>query len=315
MENNNSIKGKVVIPFLESVAEESKPAVEKFVASTGITSEEIANFKTFDEFLSAYKPKTQSGDWISTLPEEQRAVVGIKGWKTPSDMLKSYNEVEKLVGLEKIAMPRKDKSGSYKKGELERVLTQLGAPKEAKDYMLSANFKSPEGLEIDEQEMANFKEASHKLGLLPHQFAGLMDYFTAYLGRGLEAQKKTNETSFNEANLNLRTKWGSTYDEKVKLANMILRSFVEDRTQSEAIVKKYGNDSVIIELLANIGDNLSEDSLVKKGMSGLLLTPNAAQVEINKIKSDSKHPYLNAGHPDHQYWVNRMAELYKLANP
>ena len=308
-------RGEVVIPFIESVSEGQRPAVASFITNAGATTEDIAGYKSFDEFLSGYKPKVPSSDWTSTLEPDHKTVVGVKGWKTPADAIKGYSELEKLVGHEKIAMPKKDKDGNYEKGEFERVMSQLGLPKDSKEYKESVNFKLPEGVKLDEKFSAEFKAEAHKVGLLPHQYAFVMDKLASVLQQGMQAQKESNEKAYNESILNLRSKWGSTYDAKSKIANDVLKNFVDPKLGAD-IIKKYGNDPALIELLANVGGNLSEESLLKSGMSGSLLSPEAAKAEKNNILTDSSHPgnkaYFNAEHPQHQYWVDKVYELNKL---
>jgi len=301
---------EIVIPFIDTVAEESKPAVTQFIANSGATTEEIANFKSLDEFLSGYKPKAQ-GDWTTSLEAEHKALLGVKGWKTPGDAIKGYSELEKLVGHEKIAMPKKDANGNYEAGELDRVMAQLGRPKDPKEYKPSANFKLPDGMAIDAKFMEGFNSRLHKAGFLPHQYALVMDELALVLNQGTQAQKDANEKAFNEAALNLRNKFGLAYPEKEKLANNVLRTFA-DQTQGDAIAKKYGNDPLIIEILANIGESLSEEALIRTNMSGTLLSPEAAKLEKENIMADSKHPYYLAEHPQHQYWVNKVMELNKM---
>jgi len=306
-------RGEVVIPFIESVAEESRPAVESFITNSGATSEDVAGFKSFDEFLSGYKPKAPAaqGDWTTSLDAEHKALVGVKGWKTPGDTIKGYSELEKLVGHEKIAMPKKDKDGNYEQGELDRVMTQLGRPKDPKEYKPSANFKLPEGMALDAKSMGDFNAKLHKAGFLPHQYALVMDELATVLNQGTQAQKDANEKAFNESALALRNKWGVAYDEKAKLANNVLRNFADPK-QGDAIAKKYGNDPVIIEMLANIGGNLSEEALTRSDMSGVLLSPEAAKLEKDKILADPKHPYYDAGHHQHDYWVDKVMQLNKM---
>ena len=97
-------RGEVVIPFIDSVEEGQRPAVSSFITNTGATNEDIANFKSFDEFLAGYKPKTQAVDWTSTLDADHKALVGVKGWKTPADTIKGYSELEKEP-YQNIALP------------------------------------------------------------------------------------------------------------------------------------------------------------------------------------------------------------------
>jgi hypothetical protein len=302
---------EVVIPFIDSVAEEQRPAVETFIANTGVTSEDIAGYKTFDEFMSGYKPKA-TPDWIGTLEPDHKATVGVKGWKTPGDAIKSYHELEKLVGAEKLAMPKKDKDGNWEKGELERVMTQLGLPKDAKEYKESENFKLPDGLQIDEKLQTEFKARAKEAGLLPKQYAFMMDELAGMLQRGTQLKKENEVKNYNESMLNLRSKWGLAFDQKAKLANAILANFAADPTKGKEIADKYGNDPAIIELLANVGENMSEESLTRTNMSGALLDPAAAKLEIAKINETRHKELMDATHPQHMYWVNRREEFYKM---
>jgi hypothetical protein len=223
-------------------------------------------------------------------------------------------DTERYMGSEKIPVPRKDKNGNYEKGELERVMSVLGLPKTPDEYKTSEKFALPEGVEIDAQMLKDFQVRAHQAGFLPHQYAFMMDELANILAKGEEQKAADSEKAYNEAALALRTKFGATYAQKEKLANNVLRTF-SDKTKGAEIIEKYGNDPLIIELLANIGDNLSEDALTKIGVAGGLLTPEAAAEEIKKIRADLNHPYFKAEHPDHQYWINRMNELYKMVTP
>jgi hypothetical protein len=307
--------GELVIPFIESVAEESRPAVTTFIQNTGATNEDIASYKTLDEFMTGYKPKTPSApEWNSALPDEEKAFVNVKGWKNPVDTIKGYRELEKLVGHEKIAMPKKDKSGNYEPGELERVMTQLGRPVDPKDYKVSANFKLPDGVQIDEKLQAEFNAKLHKAGFLPHQYSLVMDELANMLNRGTAAIKDNQEKSFNDATLALRTKWGMAYEEKTKLANSVLRNFAADQASGLKLVEKYGNDPAVIELMANIGSGLSEESLTRVNMLTSMLTPESAKLEIDKINREHAKELLDANHPEHKYWLDKRAEYYRMAN-
>ena len=304
-------RGEVVIPFIDSVEEAQRPAVTTFITNSGATTEDLANFKSMDEFMTGYKPKSQ-GDWTTSLDADHKALVGVKGWKTPGDAIKSYSEIEKLVGHEKIAMPKKDKDGNYEPGEFERVMTQLGMPKDAKEYKTSANFKLPEGVNIDPKLETEFKARARAAGLLPGQYAFMMDELSGMLTRGGQSMKEAQEKNFNESVLNLRTKWGSAYDSKAQLANRVLSTFA-DQNKAAEIVKKYGNNPEIIEILANVGENLSEESLVKVGMSGTSMSPEEANIQIMKVREERKKELNDASHPAHKYWLDRLDELYRFA--
>lgn len=272
----------------------------------------LANFNTIGDLVKGHVELSKKPvEWTSGLDEGQKTLLTAKGWKTPADILKSYSDIEKYMGHDKIAMPRKGADGKYEPGELERVLNTLGVPTDAKNYKTSAEFKLPDGVSLDATQLEAFKVGAQKQGFLPHQFSFVMDQLSAMLTKGAKDREEANNKSFNEASLGLRSKWGVAYDDKMKLANRVLNTF-GDKTKGSEIVSKYGNDPYIVEILANIGESLSEEGLSKVGISGDLLTPDAAQMEINKIKADPKHAYFNASHPEHKFWVDKMEELYRM---
>jgi hypothetical protein len=305
--------GNLAPEWISEVQETQRPAVESFINNSGATQEDLAGFKSFDEFLSGYKPKTQPVDWTSTLDADHKALVGVKGWKTPQDAIKSYKELEHLVPAEKIAMPFKDKEGNFNQADFERVMTQLGRPKDPKEYKTSTNFKLPEGMKIDPQLQADFNAKLHKAGFLPHQYALVMDELGLMLDRGTKAEKEAEERDFNESTLNLMNKWGSSaYAQRAKLANNVLATF-SDKTKTAEIIKKYGNNPEIIELLSNIGGSLSEESLVKVNMSGISLSPAEAKAQIAQIRSEHIKELMDENDPQHKYFVDKIDELTRVS--
>jgi len=262
--------------------------------------------------------KTQNPEWTSGLDDSQKATLAAKGWKMPGDVMKGYSEIEKYMGHDKIPAPRKNSDGTYADGELDRVLGALGAPKDANDYKTSENFKLPDGVGLDPQFVAGFKAECKKAGMLPHQFSFVMDKLASTLNDGQQQTTTAKNKASEDASMALRSKWGAAYDQNVALANKVLNTF-GDKEQGKAIAAAYGNDPNMLALLANIGENLSEEGLDKVGISGTLITPDAAAMEIKRVMADPKHAYMDASHPEHKYWAGdaktkgRMQELYKMS--
>jgi len=251
-----------------------------------------------------------AGDWQAGLDETSKAVITTKGWKAPGDVIKSYHELEKLVPSDKIAMPRKDKDGNYDPEDLHRVLTQLGAPKDATGYKPSANFKLPEGLEIDETVLEGFKTRAHKAGLLSQHYAFVMDELAGILQRGQTQQAEAKKKEFDDASLKLRETFGVKLPEIEKMANMILNTF--GGKNGAAIAKKYGNDPVIIELLGNIAGSLSEEGLHRTNIGGEIKSPAEARLEIDKINREQAAVLKDANHPEHKFWMSKLDVLYAM---
>jgi len=275
----------------------------------------MVGYNNFGDLIKGHnehaKKAGQAPEWTSGLDDAQKTLLQTKGWKTPGDVFKSYSDIEKYMGHDKIAAPRKNADGSYAEGELDRVLAALGVPADAKDYQTSKEFKLPEGLNLSAEWVEGFKAEAKKAGMLPHQFAFVMDKLANTLNTGKQQQVEAKDKANADASMSLKVKWGAAYEQNLALANKVLNTF-GDKAKGSELAAKYGNDPLIVEILAKIGENLSEEGLEKVGISGNLLTPDAAQMEINKVLADTKHPYVDAGHPEHNYWVKRMEELYKM---
>jgi len=286
------------------------------VSQEELNNPAMAGYNNIGELIKGHNAHATKAatppEWTSGLDEGQKTLLDTKGWKTPGDLMKSYTDIEKYMGHDKIPAPRKNTDGSYAEGELDRVLTALGVPNDAKDYKTSEGFKLPEGMNLSGEWVEGFKAEAKKAGMLPHQFGFVMDKLAQTLTAGSQQQIDTKNKANTDAAMALRVKWGTAYDQNLALANKVLNTF-GDKSKGTELAGKYGNDPVIVEMLAKIGENLSEEGLDKVGISGTLLTPDAAAMEINKIKATPDHPYLNAEHPEHKYWVDRMAELYRMA--
>jgi hypothetical protein len=241
-----------------------------------------------------------------TLPPElanHPIVTKYKG--DPIEITRALIEVQDLIGPEKIILPSKDANeDEWNK----RVWNRLGRPEKADGYALPTDLQIPKDLPIDERLVTNFKGAAHKLGLLPHQVAGMYKWFITEQIAGLENMKTSGTAARNEAETKLRREYGAAFDQNIALGEKVLNSFGDPELVS--FLKKNGlnNDPNMIRFLAKMGSAFSEDQLVGKP-KGLTMTPEEAQAEIAKIKGDPKHPYYNADHPEHKAAVEKMLAL------
>jgi hypothetical protein len=129
---------------------------------------------------------------------------------------------------------------------------------------------------------------------------------------GAEADLKAKNENYDKNVAALKAEYGEAYDGKVQLASRVIRQFV-DKEKGDEIVKKYGNDPVVIKLLASVGESMSEEKLSGEGMGGGVLTPAQAEAEIKAIRADAGHPYFKATHPDHKFWVEKVDQLTRQA--
>jgi len=110
------------------------------------------------------KPLDAQVDWKESLPEDLKNDPSLLTVKDVPGLAKSYIHAQKMIGADKIALPGKNASEE----EWDAVYNRLGKPEEAKAY--EEDFGD---LPIPEENVKNFKDAAHKLGLNQTQFKGL----------------------------------------------------------------------------------------------------------------------------------------------
>jgi len=248
------------------------------------------------------------GKWTDTLPAEIKSHPVLQKYKNSTEAVKALVEAQSLIGSDKIIIPSKD----AKEEEWNtRVWDRLGRPKDAAGYVLPTDLQIPEDLPIDDVLVNNFKATAHKHGLLPHQVNALYKWFiTEQIGQ-LNNLKQAGTLAKNEAESKLRKDWGAAFSQNVALGEKVLDAFAEPETIT--FIKSNGlhNDASFIRFLHKIGAAMSEDQLVGKAR-GLTLTPEQAQVELDKIKNDLKHPYYDERHPEHKAAVEKVQHLIEM---
>jgi hypothetical protein len=240
-------------------------------------------------------------DWRDGLEGDLGALVQQKGWRSARDVLASYQNLEKLVGGDRVAVPARD-AGAEAWGP---VWDKLGRPKDAAGY----EFAPPEGISYDKTHADWFRETAFKLGLSQDQARELHDAFLAHFPA---------TASDAEPEVDLKELWGRQYDRNMAAARRAYGTFLGDETAFEAMAGKMG-EGALMELLAKVGRAIGEDSITARA-DATGNGPRSAGEALSEIarlqqaaKADAKHPYVNKTHPDHKATVKRMEDLFAVA--
>ncbi|MBV5325379.1 MAG: hypothetical protein J0626_08980, partial [Rhodospirillaceae bacterium] len=232
------------------------------------------------------------------------ALVQQKGWRSARDVLTSYQNLEKLVGGDRVAVPARD-AGPEAWGP---VWDKLGRPQEPGGY----DFAPPEGVAYDKAHADWFRETAFKLGLSQDQARDLHDAFLAHFPAA------ENSVAEAEPEVDLKQLWGRQYDRNMAAARRAYGTFLGDETSFEAIAGNMG-EGALMELLAKVGRAIGEDSITARA-DAKGHGPRSAGEALSEIarlqqaaKADPKHPYVNKTHPDHPATVKRMEDLFAVA--
>lgn len=270
------------------------------------TTEQTGTTETTTESTTgATGTTTAPQDWRTTLPEDLRNLPSIQKFQTPDAMAKSYANLERLVGMEKIPMP-KDKND---KAAWDTVWSRLGRPESPDKYQFK--FELPDGVTVPEANVKAFAEAAHRLGMPQDMYAGVMELYqqmevSAHQQR-LEAQKESDAAAETE----LRRAYGSAYDGARSNVEAVIKGFIEPQDQ-ELFLEGAKKDPRLFRALHNIAKRISSGDVkgIEKQYS---MTPVEAQKEYDKVIADVKGPLYNSAHPEHEATKQRAFELLQMA--
>lgn len=250
-------------------------------------------------------------DWSAAFDTETRALVAAKGWRGPEDAVKSYAHLERLVGVEKIAVPAADASAEA----WDAVYARLGRPARAEDYALAA----PEGVAGYSEELAaGFRTAAHAAGLSGRQASALHDFYVKAAAERARADAAADDSASAELASALRRTWGPQYEAKVANARRAARAFAPP--EAFAVLERAMEAPQLVALFARIGEALGEDRLADGVGEGaaFALDAGAAKREIARIEdqmTNPRSPLMDRAHPEHEALVRRRDALYRLAFP
>lgn len=249
-------------------------------------------------------PDPSVPDWQKDWPDELRNAPYMKNFKSPRDVAQSLANAQKLIGADKIAIPK-----NASKEELVSIFRKLGSPEKFDDF----KYELATADSVDKDTLAAINKVAHENGMLPAQAKAVMDEFAKLnssaqkLYNDNAALKRTNELKA------LRDEWGDTYANQIARARAAMSEFMNP-AEREALQKSgMSGNPVILKLLANAGATLSEDKILGQGGSnvGAPMTPDAARQERTKIMQDFNSPYYKPDHPEHQAVKATVAKLFE----
>jgi hypothetical protein len=255
---------------------------------------------------SAGLPPTS--DWSAAFDADAKALVAAKGWRGPEDALKSYANLERLLGGDKIALPAADAAPEA----WDAVYARLGRPARADDYALA----KPDGVAYSDELAAGFRNAAFAAGLSDRQAKALHDFYVKTASEQAAGEAARGAAASEELEGELRHAWGAQFDAKVALARRAARAFAPP----EAIdaLSASVEAPALLALFARIGEAMGEDRLVGDGGALAAVAPDHARSEIARIEgqmTDPRSPLMDRAHPEHEALVRRRDALYRLAFP
>ena len=240
------------------------------------------------------------------IPEKYKDEKALANFTSMDDFVKSYLSAQRLVGANKVAIPNKMATDE----DWEEVYSKLGRPAKPEDYKYSFSEE-----EINQDQLKNFNETAHRIGLLPKQAERIIKFYNEMNTQAEVDNQKLNEVKQTEAMAELKKEFGPTYTKRLDQAKKLATETLGNEMLNNTVLKdgtRLGDSVEVIKAFSMLADKLSEDEIIK-GEGSSYQTASEIEKEISELTEDGS-PYWQKTHPNHAKTVDRVFKLREQLN-
>ena len=240
------------------------------------------------------------------IPEKYKEEKALSNFVSMDDFVKSYLSAQRLVGANKVAIPNKMATDD----DWEEVYSKLGRPAKPEDYKYSFSEE-----EINQDQLKNFNETAHRIGLLPKQAERIIKFYNEMNTQAEADNQKLNEVKQTEAMADLKKEFGPTYTKRLDQAKKLATETLGNEMLNNTVLKdgtRLGDNVEVIKAFSMLADKLSEDEIIKGEGTGYQ-TASEIEKEISELTEDGS-PYWQKTHPNHAKTVDRVFKLREQLN-
>lgn len=226
------------------------------------------------------------------------------------DLGRGYQNLEKLLGREKVPVPTSDEDEEG----WQRWYAASGRPEAPDKYEFKRPDKLPDGLDYDEDTETEFRQWAHINGLNKKQANNL---YEGYVKRQIERQSAYS-THIKQARAtvesDMRREFGAQYEGKVKLAQSALSKYADPEYLRYLDESGRGNDPREIRAWIRVGEELSGSTKLK-GTPAAEAAPEDLDRAISDFRLKHKDGLHQKDHPDHDRLVREYNKLFEMRFP
>lgn len=237
-------------------------------------------------------PSSEEKPWFDGLPEDL-VTDKVKRFGSQEDLLKSYNEAQKLISSKGLQPPADDASEE----EVEAFYKSIGRPDSVDGY----KYEIPEESYLDDETVGLYKDAALKAGATPKQFKSMMDSVNASIAADAERQEQEAKAQSEAARGLLEKEWGKNYKDNIKAIKGTMEKFgVGEDTMKAFSESGLGSNVEFVKFLNHITKAMGESTVSSQER----LAPSgdhvknlkaARDAETDPIKYDQLHKqYMDA---------------------
>lgn len=249
-----------------------------------------------------------SETWVDTLEDDLKGFVGVKGWQSPADAVKSYKELESFHGAgpdRLIKLPSPDDENA----DWDPVWAKLGRPEAPDGY----RFKQADADGTDKEFFEHIAKSFYEIGVPARQAQAVVDALESYSSKMAEETKVRLEAEVAAQKLELQKEWGSNYDANLHKAKVAARALGVSDEVIDTLENVMGYKAVM-QHFANIAEKLTEDTFEDgdgdRSFAGGM-TPERAREEIAQLNADTafRKRYLDGDRDA----LAKMERLHQIA--
>ena len=252
-------------------------------------------------------------------------------FKSVNDLAKSYVNLEKKLGTS-INLPAEGATDETRKAfidkikdlpevlikpttedELNAFYNKLGRPENKDSYEIDSLIPR-ELIDNDAfavQEINEFKEMAHKLGLTKEQDQGLVEMRMEHF----KQDQQDNEKSLEQGLTTLNKLWGTDFDTR-KSAAIQMKDHFKDKfpEHMESLLANNESNPALAHMLSELAFTYQEKCMICTPIVDFGETPDSAKSKIvsNQTDKEFMEAYLTSSHPGHNKALEEMKKLYRI---
>jgi hypothetical protein len=259
---------------------------------------------------------SQAPAWHEQVSEEYKGVVEAKGWSDINDVLRSYKNMEQFAGKmgseRAVFIPDPEDAEGWNK-----VYTKLGRPEAANGYEYDVSLDGLDeiGKKAVQSNLDAFSNIAFEAGLNKQQAKAVQAKWDAYVEEQASAMEQQSALQAKENIEKLQKEWGQVYDQNLKYAQLAAKKY---GLTEDVVAKLEGVAGLdrLMNMLAEIGSDLSEDGYIKGGDGvSQAMSPKQAKAELDGLMADPDYsdPYKNPAR--HKMLRGKAKDLYAALYP
>lgn len=221
---------------------------------------------------------------------------------TPAALAKSYATLERNRAVPGLGADEH---------AIEAFRKANGIPGTPEAYDLKIPETMPDGVEVSDEALGQYKQAFHELNLTPAQSQALMEKHIAMTGEQVAAMQGESYTQQKEAAEALQREWGNAYGANLEKAQVAFDNLCAKAGVNPDDVS-FTSDPAFAKIMAQVA-NVTSESPVHGG--GGAVTHTGGKQEAHEIMTNSNHPdysaFYDSQDPRHQEVFDRVARINK----